>query len=135
MEDKLISSEKIQETIKALNAAENQLSSNGVEKTMVSIDKLMTHDVEGWANGEHRPDRETERKFDRILLTDIPDYRREIGRIIIDPPYAAFSWQITGTSKSTRKRLNVLGSSQAEFSADGKIRKYWVYVDTAQMPF
>ena len=135
MEDKLVSREKIQDTIKALNNAENQLSSNGVEKTIALVDNLCTHDVEGWANGEHRPNREAERKFERILLTDIPDYHREIDRTIIDPPYAAFSWRVTGTSKSTGKKVNVLGTSHGEFSEDGKLSKYWVYVDSAQMPF
>lgn len=80
-------------------------------------------------NGEHRPNREAERAIERLLFTDLPDYKRLIERTMIDPPFAAIAWRTSGTSRSLDRPIEIVGCSHLQFAADGRIERYWIYVD------
>jgi hypothetical protein len=120
-----VTRDMIEATFRALNAAENNRPNTSVEKTIADADAMMAPDVEGWDNGVHKPDREVERQNERILFAAMPDYHRSIEHMVIDPPYGAFNWTITGTVFG--KPTEVKGCSLFEFNAAGKIRRYWLY--------
>jgi predicted ester cyclase len=125
----MIGREAIERALRALNAAENSLPRATVDAVISAIDQTMSRDVQGWMNGEHRPNREAERTIERLLFTDLPDYHRSIERLIIDPPFAAIAWKMSGTSRSLDRPVEVSGCSQFQFDDDGQIARYWIYVD------
>jgi len=125
----MISREAIERTLTTLNEAENARSHATVDAVISAIDRTMSSDVQGWMNGDHRPNREAERMIERLLFTDLPDYHRVIERMIIDPPCAAVAWRISGTSLSLGRTVDVVGCSQFQFDHDGQIVRYWIYVD------
>ena len=88
----------IQAFLKRLNEAENSRPNVTVDETIARVDAVMADDVEGWTNGVYKPNREAERQGERMLLGAMADYHRNIERIVIDPPFAAFTWKIKGTS-------------------------------------
>jgi hypothetical protein len=122
----------IEKVLKRLNEAENRRPFVSVEETIAGIDAVMAADVEGWTNGVHKPDREAERQGERVLFELTADYHRDIERVIIDPPFVAFTWRIRGTAGN--KAMEVQGCSILESNAEGKIRRYWLYMDSAQLP-
>lgn len=125
--------EAIEKALTAMNAAENSTPSAGADAAIAGIDAVMSPSVVGWTNGEYRPDREAERSMERFLFSQFPDYNRIIERVAIDPPFAAIGWKMTGTDKDQDRGMEVLGSSHFEFTDEGKIAKYWVYLDTSQL--
>ena len=125
----MVGREEIERILQDLNAAENARPEAGVDETIAAIDRICSPKVEGWMNGEHQPNREAQRAQERLLFADLPDYHRSFERVIIDPPFAAVAWRTTGTSQSLGRRVEVVGSSQWEFSDDGKALRYWLYVD------
>lgn len=127
-EDKMVSREKIEDCIKTLNEAENKIASVGIDKSIAQFDELRTSDGKTWSNGEQLPDTGVV-EMERMLFNDVPDYHREIDRVIIDPSFAAFSWRITGTSKGSGEKLNVVGASHVEFTDDGKMKNAWLFVN------
>jgi hypothetical protein len=122
----------IEELIRKLNKAENSRPSSTVEATIAAIDTVCAPDFEGRSNKEPFHDRETERQGERMLFNTIPEYHRTIGRRIIDPPFAAFEWKISGTLNGAPIEIN--GCSVLECNDDGLLRRGTVYVDTAQFP-
>ena len=102
-----VTREQIENLIRRINKAENARPGRTVEETIADIDSLMSPDVEGWLNGEHRPDRTAEREIERILFTILDDYHRDIERIIIDPPFASFTWRIRSAVRGGRKVKHV----------------------------
>jgi hypothetical protein len=66
----------MQRILQDLNAAENERPQAGIEETIAAIDQFMSQSVEDWMNGEHRPNRETERAQERLLFADLLDYHR-----------------------------------------------------------
>jgi hypothetical protein len=120
---------EIERSPQDLNTAENARPRAGIEETIAAIDRKMAPSVEGWMNGEHRPNREAERARERLLFTDLPDYHRSFDRVIIDPPFAVVAWRTTATSQSLGRRVEVVGSSHFEFSDGGDVLRYWIYVD------
>lgn len=122
----------IEDLIKRLNEAENSRPNVTVDETIARVDAVMADDVEGWTNGVYKPNREAERQGERLLLGAMADYHRDIERVVIDPPFAAFTWRIKGASWG--KQLEVVGCSVFEVNSKGKARRYWMYVDTAQWP-
>src|SRR3989304_9191854 len=88
----------IEKALKRLNDAENRRPHVSVEETIAGIDAVMAADVEGWTNGVYKPNREAERQGERALFEAIKDYHRDIDRVIIDPPFVAFSWRVKGSA-------------------------------------
>lgn len=129
----VVDRQDIERTLENLNAAENSRAESGVDEVVAAIDRTMSLSVEGWMNGEHRPDREAERTIERSLFADFPDYRRSIERAIIDPPFAAIAWKICGTSRSLGRKVEIAGSSHLEFDGDGRIARYWIFVDPSRL--
>ncbi|MCW5889265.1 MAG: nuclear transport factor 2 family protein [bacterium] len=125
----MIDKHDIERALDAINAAENALAELGVEGVIAAIDRTMAPSVEGWMNGGHRPDREAERAVERWLFAELPDYHRSIERSVIEPPRAAIGWRIRGTSRSLGRRLEIVGASHFELDDEGRIARYWVYVD------
>jgi len=125
----MIGRETIERVLAALNAAENSLPHATVDAVISAIDRTMSQGVEGWMNGDHRPDREAERMIERLLFADLPDYHRSIERMIIDPPFASIAWRLSGTSRALGRAVAVMGCSQFQFDDDGRIARYWIYVD------
>lgn len=122
----------IENLIDKLNAAENNRPNSTVEETIASIDAVCAPDFQGRLNNQPFHDRETERQGERMLFTMIPDYHRTIAMKVIDPPYAAFEWIITGTVNG--ESFESVGCSIGECSEDGLLKKGTVYCDMAQVP-
>ena len=122
----------IENLIDKLNAAENTRPNSTVEETIANIDAVCAPDFQGRLNNQPFHDRETERQGERMLFSMIPDYHRTIGRKVIDPPYVAFEWIITGTLNG--EPIESVGCSVGECSEDGLLKEGTVYCDTAQVP-
>jgi steroid delta-isomerase-like uncharacterized protein len=123
----------IEETLKVLNEAENMRPNTTVEGTIAAIDETMAPEVEGWnPRRGHTPNRAAERRAEGVLFEVIQDYHRTFERIVADPPFAAFDWKISGTSGG--KALEIFGCSIGEFNEQGKILRYWLYMDPSQLP-
>jgi hypothetical protein len=120
-----VTREQIENLIKRINEAENARPNRTVEETIADIDALMEAGVEGWTNGEHHPNRSVEREFERALFGFLDDYHRDIGRIIIDPPFASFEWR----GGSTKHNLVISGCTIMEASEAGLMARYWIYFD------
>jgi len=117
----------IEQVLHRLNEAENRRPKVTVEETIAGIDSVMAANVEGWHNGVHTPNREAERVGERALFEMMADYHRDFERVIIDPPFAAFTWKVRGTMGG--KAVELLGCSVMEINGEGKIRRYWLYAD------
>jgi ketosteroid isomerase-like protein len=117
----------IEKVLRRLNEAENRRPKVSVAETIAGIDAVMAPDVEGWHNGVHVPNREAERQGERVIFEMMADYHREFERVIIDPPFAAFTWKVRGTMGG--KAVELPGCSVMEINAEGKIRRYWLYAD------
>ena len=105
----------------ALNEAENR-------HDPAAIDLVMAKNVEGWKNDVHTPNRAAERAVEEMLFAAVPDYHRVFQRTVIDPPFAAVGWRITGASSVNGSQIDAVGSSWFEVD-DGKIVRYWLYAD------
>ncbi len=116
---------QIANALQSLNKAENERPNTTVEKISAAIDELMASDVEGWRNGVHVPDRETERAVERKAFGTLTDYNRVIEKTIIDPPLASIGWTIHGTFDE--RKVCAPGCSQFEFNDEGLIQRYWMY--------
>jgi len=125
-----ITKSMISEWIKKLNEAENSRPHRTVEETIAAIDSLMAPDSKFRYNKEPFHDRKTERKGEKVLFTMISDYHRTLETIIIDPPYAAFEWIMTGTISG--KRIEIHACSVLECNTDGLFKQGTVYIDNAQ---
>ena len=121
----------VEKALQRLNEAENRRPKSSVNETIARIDAVMAENVEGWHNGVYVPNREAERQGERVLFEAVADYHRDFERVIIDPPFAAFTWRITGTVRG--KALEVLGCSVLEINDEGKVWHYWLYMDSAQL--
>ena len=129
----MVSREQIERALRALNAAENNRPTAGVEETSASIDALMAHDVEGWRGGTHVPNRAAEREMERAGFGALPDYHRDFDVMIIDPPFASIRWTIRGTAQG--KPVVAPGASIFEFNEDGLVRRYWMHIDPADFAY
>jgi hypothetical protein len=125
-----ISRQDVENVIRQLNEAENNRPNLSVDETIAGIDAVMASDVETWMNGEHHPDRETERVMERVLFAKIEDYHRDISHVIIDPPFVAFSWIIKGTINNEYGECQ--GCSILEVNEEKKMRRGWIYLDHTQ---
>lgn len=130
LDEAKIDRSRIEEVLNSLNEAENRRPNVSVEETIAGIDAVMAADVEGWKGEVHVPNREAERQTERVLFTLIADYHRDFERVIIDPPFAVVTWRIRGTAGDSTKEMH--GCSVFEINAEGKIRRYWLYLDSAQ---
>ena len=122
----------IEELVRKLNEAENSRPNTTVEETVAAIDAVCAPDFQGRLNNQPFHDREIERQGERMLFTVIPDYHRTIGQTVIDPPFVAFEWKITGSHNDTT--IEMQGCSIGEINEDGLLKRGTVYVDTAQFP-
>ncbi len=122
-----------EDVLRRLNEGENRRPETTVDETIAAIDAVMAAGVEGWTNGQHTPNREAERATESVLFSLIPDYHRRFNRVIIEPPLASVAWTITGTVNGRPVAMN--GCSNFEIDEDGKIARYWLYLDSAQLAF
>jgi hypothetical protein len=129
-----VTREMIEELIRKLNEAENSRPNCTVEETIAAIDNVCAPDFQGKANSGVFHDREMERQGERWLFTSIPDYHRIIERSVIDPPFAAIEWTITGTPNDINTPIETKGCSILECDEEGKVKAGTVYFDTAQIP-
>ncbi|MFC4847291.1 nuclear transport factor 2 family protein [Hephaestia sp. GCM10023244] len=129
----MISRAKIEQTLRALNAAENDRVNTTVEATSARIDALMAADVEGWRNGVHFPSRDSERDIERKAFGALVDYNRQFELMIIEPPLACITWTIRGTFQG--QPIVAPGCSNFEFNDDGTIRRYWMYFNPADFAY
>ena len=122
----------IEKLINNINAAENNRPNRTVEETIASIDAVCAPDFQGKHNNGPFHDRAAERQAEKMLFSLIPDYERTIGKKVIDPPYVAFEWIMTGTVNG--KSIEVQGCSVAECSEEGLLKTGIVYFDPTQLP-
>lgn len=127
-------SDEIRVTLMRLNAAENQSMGLGVESKIAAIDETHALNWEGWSNGDHSPDRESERQNEIGLFSLLPDYNRTFDQMIIDPPFASVLWTARGTSVINGFEFFVQGSSFLEFDQSGKIIRSWVHFGSSPSP-
>lgn len=129
----MISREKIENTLRELNAAENDRINTTVEATSARIDTIMAADVEGWRNGVHFPSRDSEREIERKAFGALVDYNRQFELTIIEPPLACITWTIRGSFQG--EPVSAPGCSNFEFDEDGKVRRYWMYFNPADFSY
>jgi hypothetical protein len=127
-----VTRDMIEELIRKINKAENIRPTCTVEETISAIDAVCAPDFEGRFNAGSFHNREAERQGERMLFSRLPDYHRTIERRIIDPPFAAFEWTITGTQNGVP--VKVKGCSIVECNNVGMLRRGMVFLDTAQLP-
>jgi hypothetical protein len=120
-----VTREQIKNLIRRINEAENARPTRTIEETLAEIDTLMEAGVQGWTNGEHHPNRSVEREFERALFRFLDDYHRDIGRIIVYPPFASFEWR----GGSPKRNLMISGCTVMQASEAGLMARYWVYFD------
>lgn len=121
--------DEIAEMLRRLNEIENRRPHQSVDETIAGIDSVMAHEVEGWTNGVHTPNREAERQTERVLFAVLADYHRTFDRVIIEPPLASVAWTITATANGTP--VSAPGCTNFEIDENGKIRRYWLYLDAS----
>jgi hypothetical protein len=129
----MISRDRIEATLRELNAAENDRVNSGVEATSARIDAIMAPEVEGWRNGVHVPSRESEREVERKAFGALVDYHRQFELMIIDPPLACITWTIRGTFQD--QPIAAPGCSNFEFNEDGTVRRYWMYFNPSDFSY
>ncbi|MDG2533867.1 nuclear transport factor 2 family protein [Sphingomonas sp. HITSZ_GF] len=129
----MISREKIESALRALNAAENDRVNTSVEATSARIDAIMARDVEGWRNGVHCPNRDAEREVEKKAFGALVDYNRQFELMIIEPPLAAITWTIRGTFNG--QAIAAPGCSNFEFNEDGTVKRYWMYFNPADFSY
>jgi hypothetical protein len=118
---------EVAEVLRQLNDIENRRPELSVDETIAGIDSVMADDVEGWSNGVHVPNREAERQNERMIFGVLADYHRTFDRVIIEAPLASVAWTITATANDTP--ISATGCSNFEINENGKIQRYWLYVD------
>lgn len=129
----MISRDRIESALRALNAAENDRPQAGVEATSARIDEIMAPDVEGWRNGTHFPSRDAERDLERKAFGALADYNRQFELMIIEPPLACITWTIRGSFQG--KPIVAPGCSNFEFNDEGRVRRYWMYFNPADFSY
>ena len=129
----MVSREKIESMLHALNAAENDRVHAGVEATSARIDQIMAPDVEGWRNGTHFPSRDAERDLEKKAFGALVDYNRQFELMIIEPPLACITWTIRGTFNG--QAVKAPGCSNFEFNEEGRVRRYWMYFNPADFAY
>ena len=128
--------QSIRDLIARLNEIENGAGAHGVDATIAGIDAVLSDDWMGSNNGAPIHDRIEERTSERALFTAFPDYHRSIDQLIVDPPFVAFQWTMTGTNTGpfrtlppSGRPLKVSGMSWGEVR-DGRIWRSFVFLDT-----
>jgi hypothetical protein len=129
----MISREKIESVLRALNAAENDRVNTTVEATSARIDAIMAPDVEGWRNGVHVPNRDSEREVERKAFGALVDYNRQFELMIIEAPLACITWTIRGTFQD--QQISAPGCSNFEFNEEGRVQRYWMYFNPADFSY
>jgi hypothetical protein len=132
-EHEMLGRDEIAEAVRRLNEVENRRPELSIEDTIAGIDSVMADEVEGWANGIHTPNRETDRQTERLLFAALPDYHRTFDRMVIEPPFASVAWTITATAKGAP--ITATGCTNFEIDDNGKIRRAWLFADAAPFSF
>lgn len=117
----------IEASIRKMVDAENDRSLSPDEK-VAAIDAIMSEDVTGWINGAAQADRAADRQRELEFYGMVPDYRRTLHNVVVDPPRIAFDWTFTGTNSDLGIDLEVRGCSIMEFGDHGTVAHYWVYI-------
>lgn len=123
----IVSREQIENLIRRLNEVENARPSRTVEETVADIGKLIAHNAEGWINGQRLESIAAEREIERALYGILDDYHRDILRIVVDPPFASFSWVL----RSVKRNLESSGCSIIEVNDAVQILRSWMFFDPA----
>ncbi|RYY27657.1 MAG: hypothetical protein EOP62_06580 [Sphingomonadales bacterium] len=129
----MVSREKIESMLHALNAAENDRVNTTVEATSARIDEIMAPDVVGARNGVSVPSRAAEREVEKKAFGALVDYNRQFELMIIDPPFAAITWTIRGTFQD--QQISASGCSNFEFNDEGRVQRYWMYFNPADFSY
>jgi steroid delta-isomerase-like uncharacterized protein len=138
MSDDPQSAAAIREALMRANRAENDLANVGVEGVLSVLEEVLASNYETSINGQLSVRAET-RESNREFYTAFPDFHREMHELLIEPPFAAFRWTMTGTQRdtylglpATGRTINFSGMSMWEFEA-GRVRRSWVSFDPAVM--
>ncbi len=138
MPDDPQSAAAIREALMRANRAENDLANLGVEGVLSVWDEILAPNYECSVNGQISGRAET-LEGDRALFAAFPDCRRAIHELVVEPPFAAYRWTMTGTHRdtylglpATGRTMSFSGMSLHEFEA-GRIRRDWVSFDTASL--
>ena len=123
----MVSRDRIAQTLRQLNAAENSRATTTIEEASARLDAVMAPGVHGWHNATFVPDRATERRGEYGIFTALPDYHRVLDHMVIEPPKACIGWTIRGTLQG--REITAPGSSIFEFDEDGLVSRYWLYAD------
>lgn len=126
-----VTREMINNLIQRLNEAENSRPNLSVEDTILRIDAVCAPDFQGQLNRSSFHDREMERQTEKRLFGICPDYHRTIDQVVIDPPFVAFEWTMTGTFNGVPREIR--GCSVGECDERGLLRRGSVYMDMAQL--
>ena len=135
MSDDPTSAEAIREAIMRAFRAGNDIANIGVEGVLRAWDEVIAPSCEGKSPGQpFRPISEI-RKVDAAFYAAFPDYHRTYHAVVVDLPFAAVHWTITGTQTGefrdmppTGRPVSVSGVSLIEFEG-GRARRWWLYND------
>lgn len=122
-----VTREEIENHIRKINQIENNRPNSTVEETLSALNELFPDNAEVWLNGQHIPNKQALQENDRLLFTIFDDYHRDIEHLIIDPPFASFSWCI----RSAKHNMENYGCSVVEINDSGLAVRAWVYCDPA----
>lgn len=105
----------------------------GIDRVMALHDALQAPNLEGWTNGRRIRDRAVIRESDRAFYSAFPDYQRTFPTIVVEPPFAAVHWTITGTQQgmymerpATGTPWTTTGMTLFELEG-GLLRRYWLF--------
>jgi hypothetical protein len=122
-----VSREQIEKLIKQLNDIENARPLLAVDAVVEGLSRLMSADTEVWANGRHIVGRSGADELDRALFELVDDYHRDIEHMVIDPPFASFTWRM----RSAKRNFEALGCSMMKINEVGLISCAWMFFDPA----
>ncbi len=132
------SADAIRSALMRLNRAENDIANIGTEGVFRVWDEAYAADFECFPNGQAFSGAE-QRERDRSLYEAFPDYQRTWHAVVIELPFAAVRWTVTGTHLGTWRELAPTGRalefdglSFFEFEGD-RIRRSWVSYDVADV--
>jgi len=129
----------IRAALMGANRAENDLVRLGVEGVLAAWDGIISRDCEGATPGQPlRPHAEI-REEDRAFYGAFPDYHRTFHDILVESPFAAVRWTMTGTQTgpfggmpASGQRMRMSGMSLFEFEG-GRVRRWWLYTNPPEM--
>jgi hypothetical protein len=118
----------IERTLRTMNEVENALDLSPAEKS-AAIDPTHRADVRAWRHGIADDGREKSREEEAWLFSTFPDYHRNFDHVVIDPPYAAVAWFMTGTNVESGEHLGLPGATFFRFDDEGRVAETWMFLN------